>query len=266
MPFVEIDNRRVHYTARPGGRHAIVFLHGGFGSSSDLWAETMAVLPPQWSAYAIDNFVDSDPPPDGYNVAAFARRAAGFARGLGLDRPVLVGHSMGGVVCQLTALDYPAAVGGLVLVCTGASMTNHQLARDLLDDLRCGGGTAESLRAISANWFHTAPPAFFERYVARAATAPLDAMISVQESLIAADTRARLPHIAIPTLVVFGRYDTGRTFDHAQTLLAGIPNSRLAIMKDSGHTPMAETPAAFNTALHAFLDGLAAVPTRSSGG
>lgn len=261
MPWIEIENSRVHYTARPGGRPSIVFLHGGFGSSSDLWAETMAALPAAWSAYAIDNVLHSDPPPGGYNVAAFARRAAAFAAALGLERPVFAGHSMGGVVCQLTALASPAQVGGLVLVCTGASMTSHDLARRLLAELKDGAGSAESIRAISANWFHGTPPrAAFERYVENATRAPLDAMIAVQESLIAADLRDELHHIEAPTLVVFGAHDTGRTYAHARTLLDGIPNSTLAVMKDSGHTPMIETPADFNAALHAFLATLAFAP------
>src|SRR5215207_2057012 len=57
VPWIEIDSRQVHFTARPGGPQSIVFLHGGFGSSSDLWADAMAALPPAWSAYAIDNFL-----------------------------------------------------------------------------------------------------------------------------------------------------------------------------------------------------------------
>ncbi len=263
MPWIEIENSRVHYAARPGGRQSIVFLHGGFGSSSDLWAETIAELPAAWSAYAIDNFLHSDPPPGGYNVAAFARRAAAFATalGLGLERPVFAGHSMGGVVCQLTALGAPERVGGLVLVCTGASMTNHDLARRLLANLKDGAGAAGSMRAISANWFHGTPPqAAFERYVANATQAPLGAMIAVQESLIAADLRDELHHIEAPTLVVFGAHDTGRTYAHARTLLDGISGSTLAVMKDSGHTPMIETPADFNVALHGFLATLAFAP------
>jgi pimeloyl-ACP methyl ester carboxylesterase len=232
----------------------MIFLHGGFGSSSELWSGTMAALPADWTAYAIDNFLRSDPPPEGYNVAAFAKRTAAFVRALGLDRPVLAGHSMGGVVCQLTAIEHPQAVGGLVLVCTGASMTNHQLARDLLDELRESGGSAATIRDISAQWFHGDPPTpFFEGYVARAASAPLQAMIDVQVSLIAADLRERIGRIAAPTLVVFAAHDTGRTFDHAQMLLSGIRGSELATMTNSGHSPMVETPADFNAVLHAFL-------------
>jgi pimeloyl-ACP methyl ester carboxylesterase len=248
----------VHYAVRPGGPQAAIFLHGGFGSSSELWADAMAALPAEWTGYAVDNFLRSDPPPDGYNVAAFARRVAGFVGALGLDRPVLVGHSMGGVVCQLATIEHPRAVGALVLTCTGAAMTNHQLARDLLAELCAGGGSAATIRAISAHWFHGKPPMpFFADYVARAASAPLQAMIDVQASLIATDLRDRLGSIAVPTLVVFGAHDRGRTFDHAQMLLAGIRGSTLATMPDSGHSPMVETPAAFNAALHAFLRQLA---------
>jgi 3-oxoadipate enol-lactonase len=253
MPYVDIDGVNVHYTERRGGPSSVIFLHGGFGSSSDLWRETMEALPDEYSAYAIDNFLKSDPPPGGYNVVALARRTAGFAARLKLDRPVLVGHSMGGVVSQITAIRHPHAVGGLVLVCTGASMSNHQLARDLLVELRDGGANPKTLRSISAHWFHTAPRAFFDRYVALATGAPLEAMIKVQESLIDTDLRAELPKIRAPALVVFGAHDTGRTFEHAQTLLNGIRNSELATMHESGHTPMAETPDAFNAAFHGFL-------------
>lgn len=260
MPFVEIDNARVHYAARKSGKQAVVFLHGGFGSSSELWATAMVALPPDWSGYAIDNFLRSDAPPEGYNVNAFAKRTAGFIAALDLEQPILVGHSMGGVVCQLTALLYPEQVGGLVLTCTGAHMTNHHLARDLLRQLRDNGGDRDNLRAISANWFHQIPGAFFDGYVDRAASAPLQAMIDVQASLIATDLRGKLPQIEAQTLVVFGAHDTGRTIEHAQTLLDGIPGSQLAIMKDSGHSPMVETPEAFNTALREFLTALTPMP------
>jgi pimeloyl-ACP methyl ester carboxylesterase len=257
MPWITVDGANVNYAVRRGGNNAIVFLHGGFGSSSELWSATMEALPQEWTGYAIDNFLHSDAPPSGYNVDAFAKRAAGFVKALGLDHPVFAGHSMGGVVCQLTAIDYPQAVGGLVLTCTGASMTNHQLARDLLDDLRSGGGTSDSIRAISANWFREPPEPFFSQYVARAFRAPLHAMIDVQASLIAADTRDRLARISVPTLVVFGAYDTGRTIDHARTLLSGIAGSTMVTMADSGHSPMVETPDDYNRALRAFLNTIA---------
>ncbi len=259
MPFVTIDGRRVHYAHRAGGPRTIVFLHGGFGSSSQLWSNAMEALPAEWSAYAIDNFIHSEAPPEGYNVAAFAKRLAGFVAALGLDRPVVAGHSMGGVVSQISALDYPEAVGGLVLVCSGATMANNKVARPLLAKLETEGHRPGALRAMSESWFRWPQGPFFERYVELAQTAPLQAMIDAQISLIEADVKARLGEIRVPTLVMFGPYDTGRTMEHALMLKDGIAGARLAVLEESGHTPMADTPDAFNAALSQFL---ASIPAR----
>jgi len=254
MANIVIENARVDYDVREGGEYPIVFLHGGFGSSSELWARSMAALPDRYTAYALNNFIRSDPPPAGYNVCAFAHRVGAFVRKLGLARPVIAGHSMGGVVYQLAALEYPDLIGGLVLVCTGASMRNHDLGRRLLDQMKRGGMAEETIRAVSSHWFHRPPPAgFFDQYVARAKSASWQAIIDVQESLIATDVEDRLHEIKVPTLVVYGAHDTGRTFDHAETLLRGIAGSRLAAMRDSGHSPMLETPEEFDAALHHFL-------------
>ena len=253
MPFIQVEGSRVHYAERRGGQRSVVFLHGGFGSSSELWARPMAALPSEYSAYAIDNFLRSDPPPGGYSVPQFARRVGGFIEALGLERPVLVGHSMGGVTVQLAAIRFPERVGGLVLVCTGPAMTNHDAARRWLEQLRDHGHEYETIRDISANWFYRPVPDFFEGYVQRAATAPLKAMVDVQASLIETDLRAQLRDIRCPTLVVWGKHDSGRTMEHAQALLDGIPNSRLAAMNESGHSPMIETPREFDEAFHSFL-------------
>ena len=251
MPVIKLEGRRIHYAEHGGGERAVVFLHGGFGSSSELWARTAAALPPGWRGYAIDNFLRSDAPPEGYSVQAFARRAGLFIDALGLQRPVLAGHSMGGVVCQIAGIELGARLGGLVLVCTGPTMTDHELGRRLLAELEREG--PQALRAISTHWFRHAPADFFPGYVERACAAPLSAMIDVQASMIATDLRPMLRHVSVPALVVFGCHDTGRTREHALALLEGVADSRLAEMPDSGHTPMLETPAAFDAAFHRFL-------------
>jgi 3-oxoadipate enol-lactonase len=254
MPSVVIEGACVDYDVRKGGDHPVVFLHGGFGSSSELWARAMTALPQRYTAYAPNNFIRSDPPPTGYNVTAFAHRVGVFIATLGLGRPVLVGHSMGGVVCQLAALEFPDRVAGLVLVCTGASMRNHELGRRLLGEMKSSALPEETIRSVSSHWFHRPPPpGFFEEYVSRAKTASWQAMIDVQASLLATDIEDRLGEIRCPALIVFGAHDTGRTRDHAETLLRGIVGSRLAVMQESGHSPMLETPEAFDAALHQFL-------------
>ncbi|WP_347557135.1 alpha/beta hydrolase [Robbsia sp. KACC 23696] len=254
MPIIRLDGARVHYTDSGGDGRPVIFLHGGFGSSSELWQRTIDALPAGWRGLAIDNFLRSDAPPDGYNIAALARRVAAFIDRLGLVRPVVVGHSMGGVVTQMTAARYQDKLGGITLVCTGPSMTNHSLGRALLAQLE--SSDIDTMREISAHWFRVLPQPFFDGYVERAKAAPISAMIDVQASLIETDMRADLPDIALPALVVWGAHDAGRTMEHAQRLLDGLPNSRLAPMHDSGHSPMLETPEAFDSAFHAFLTSI----------
>jgi MFS family permease len=131
MPTVVIEGARVDYDLREGGDRPIIFLHGGFGSSSQLWTRTMAALPHRYTAFALNNFIRSDPPPTGYSVAAFAHRVGEFARALGLGRPVLAGHSMGGVVCQLAAQLSNAV--GLLLGSGVAALVTTVLTVEALD-------------------------------------------------------------------------------------------------------------------------------------
>lgn len=253
MLNVAVDGRKIVYEKIGAGPRSVIFVHGGFGSSSVLWRETMARLPATRTGYAINNFVWSEAPPDGYSVHAFARRVVNFAATLGLEKPILVGHSMGGVVCQLAALAAPDKIGGLVLIGTGASVRGHGLARGLLAEMERDGVNAAQIRKTSEHWFATTPRDFFERYVEAAVLAPGQAIVDVQRSLIETDLEDRLGAIACPALVVHGRLDGGRTVDHAQTLHRGIKDSELLILDQCGHSPMVEAPAEFDARFHAFL-------------
>jgi pimeloyl-ACP methyl ester carboxylesterase len=244
----------VHFDVRGNGRKSVIFVHGGFGSSAELWHRTMDALPSDFTGYAIDNFLRSEAPPDGYNVHSFAKRLGHFAAELGLAKPIIVGHSMGGVVCQLAALSFPETFGGMVLIGTGPTMRNHGLGQQLLDRMKAEGVTKEMMRDFSAHWFYQpAPGNFFEEYVSRAQQAPAQAIIDAQASLLEVDLVDQLGTIAIPTLIVHGAHDHGRPIEHAKLLLNGIRNSRLCVCEESGHSPMLETPSVFDKEFHAFL-------------
>ncbi|MCR0985024.1 alpha/beta fold hydrolase [Roseomonas populi] len=257
MQSVTVEGSRVAYEEAGTGDRCIVFVHGGFGSSSGLWWQTMAALPAGWRGLAINNFIESDPPPAGYNIPSFARRLAGFIRALTPGRAVICGHSMGGVVCQEAAISHPEVVAGLVLVGTGPSIRNHGIAMEVLRQLEEGGGSRENLEAISRHWFAEIPDqTLFDEYVDTATRAPLQGMIDAQLSLVATDQEPRLPRIGAPTLILHGARDHGRTMEHAHRLRDGIPDTELVVFPESGHAPMWEAAAAFDTALARFLTRL----------
>ena len=149
---ITADGAEVVYDRPDADGFPIIFVHGGFGSSSELWHTTIESLPSDMCGYAINNFLRSDPPPDGYTIENFARRVAHFSLALGLERPVIVGHSMGGVVCQAARppSDFPEMFSGVVLIGTGPTMRNHMTARALLERLRAEPMSEDLMRDISA--------------------------------------------------------------------------------------------------------------------
>lgn len=118
--FLEIGGTRVHYVEKGEGP-AVVLLHGAHGSLRDFTFDLVDRLAPRYRVIAFDR------PGLGYSgrIAPYGRlfegagespsdqaaHLAAAARRLGADRPIVVGHSMGGIVALAWALDHdPAAV------------------------------------------------------------------------------------------------------------------------------------------------------------
>ena len=90
----------------------------GFGSSTYTWRKSVDALAPRYRVYALDlkGFGLTAKPKDGrYHMDAYTRHLLGFLDAMKLERPVLVGHSLGGAVVARLALLHPERVGGLVL-------------------------------------------------------------------------------------------------------------------------------------------------------
>ena len=114
----------------------------------------------------------SDKPADGFTLDDYARDVAAVVRGLRLDRPALVGHSMGARIAAATAVRFPDLVGPLVLAdppLTGPGRGEYPMSLEAfmsqLDAAKSGGG-ADALRqyfptlteeqlAIRARWLPT---------------------------------------------------------------------------------------------------------------
>jgi pimeloyl-ACP methyl ester carboxylesterase len=196
------------------------------------------------------------PHPDGrdYSIQAFVDDLLEVYRGLEIDDAVLVGLSMGGTVAQSFALSHPDRVRALVLV--GA--TPHGLGEDVnvdnvLEAIDEVGVVAASQNVIERSFGQSASAdlvAFARQEVAQT---PEFVARQAIVSLNASDSRHRLVEIQAPTLVVVGDQDVITPPAESSVLAKGIPDSRLEVVKDAGHFPMLEQPAAFNRALDLFL-------------
>lgn len=116
--LMAFDRRRLHYLDRGAGR-PIVLIHGLGGQIGNFAFALVDRLSRRFRVIAFDR------PGSGYSprrasepagVRVHADAIAGAIRALGLERPVVVGHSLGGAVALALALDHPDCVGALALV------------------------------------------------------------------------------------------------------------------------------------------------------
>jgi pimeloyl-ACP methyl ester carboxylesterase len=116
--IVELDGEKIHYVDRGSGS-PIVMIHGLAGNLRHFTYALVDRLATDFRVIAVDR------PGSGYSTrshktpATLGAQAATIARlmqTLGLNRPLVAGHSLGGAVSLALALDYPDHVGGLALI------------------------------------------------------------------------------------------------------------------------------------------------------
>ncbi len=108
---------QIAYEARGGGDHAIVFVHGWSGDRS-FWRRQMRSLDTERRLVAVDliGHGESDAPETEYSKSLFAESVAAVMNNLGIERAVLVGHSMGVTVVRQFYRLHPDRVEALVAV------------------------------------------------------------------------------------------------------------------------------------------------------
>lgn len=125
--FIDIDGARIHYLDEGSGP-PILFIHGLAGQMRNF---THSLLEPLKSNHRI---VMLDRPGSGYStrspeasaaIGAQAATISRFAEALGLERPLVVGHSLGGAIALALALNHPEQVSGLALIAPVTRLPEH---------------------------------------------------------------------------------------------------------------------------------------------
>lgn len=270
--FMDVDGTRLHYLdrgPRNGKARPVVFLHGN-GTTADDWSLSLLdEASRRWRCVCFDR------PGHGYSEAT-PRREAGPAaqaallraatRKLGLERPIIVGHSLAGAVALAWALDFPQEVGGLVIL----SAFTHPVPRadfiPLMGPAIPAVGPVLSrtvlppvdrliLPALMRRIFepNPVPPAYnqlppdllLRPTQLEAAAAQLAALVPGVAAMV-----SRYPEIRCPTSIVAGQED--RIVDpqaHAARLHDAIGGSTLHLLAGTGHMPQHARPEAVMAAI-----------------
>jgi pimeloyl-ACP methyl ester carboxylesterase len=271
---VVVDGVRLAIEEAGEGGRPLLLVHGFTGAKEDFtdFLERLAAL--GWHAVAPDNrgHGASDKPAgtESYSLDRFAADSLGIADQLWPgQRFVLLGHSMGGMIAQVLAVQHPDRLAGLILMDTGhgrLSIPADQLEK--IDAIVQEVGVA-GLADIQARQTEPGPldsPAhlklmaerpgyreFNERKLRAASDDMYRAMIAVITG--AEDRLDSLAAIRVPTLVLVGEQDA--PFIRASENMAKtIPDAELAVLPDAGHSPQFENEDAWWGAVSGFLASL----------
>lgn len=251
-----------HWRERGAGE-AIVFLHG-VGGHSLAWDAQLETFGADHRAIAWDM--------PGYGESAglaettfpaLADALLALLDHLGLARPHIVGHSIGGMVAQEFIARHPDRAASLVLSATSPAFGNPDgdfqktFVAARLAPLDAGRSMASVADEVVPRLVGTgADPAGIARAKACMAQVAPETFRAMIRALVTFDRRDALSAIAVPTLCLSGSQDTNAPAPMMAKMAARIPGARSVCLDGLGHLANLENPARFDAAVRAFLDGL----------
>ncbi len=259
--FILTMMTRLHFLdPNPGGSPAVLLLHG-LGANGSMWTlQFDDLIAAGYRPLAPDapGFGDSPYDGRGWNFRRVAADLAALLRELQTGPAHVVGLSMGGVIAQQFALDYPDLVRKLVLVSTFAVLRPGNLSQWLYFFQRLVVvhlvGLEQQSKIVARRVF-PAPGQESLREMAAAQIARADprAYRAAMRHLGLFDSRRRLGEIRVPTLVITGERDTTVSPARQKMLADGIPGARQVVLPGGGHAVAIDQAGAFNRALLEFL-------------
>lgn len=253
VSVVEASGLRIAYREAGSGLCS-VFIHGALGSSLS-WiyqlreAERMGVR-----ALALDlpgHGGSEDLGLEQVRIEDYASVVADFIQALGLERPLVVGHSMGGAIALSLAVDRPGLVGALVLANTGARL---KVAREIIEGIERDYEGAV-VRVIAPLAFSpSAPRGLVEESIREMLRVPRHVALRNFKACSIFDARGRLGEVRAPTLIVAGSEDRLTPVKWAARLHEGIAGSELRVIAGAGHATMLERHREFNEALLSLIN------------
>jgi 3-oxoadipate enol-lactonase len=249
---------------------ALVFLHG-IGGNARAFTNQLRYFGSDWRAIAWDMpGYGGSAPLAAVSIAALAEALSRFLEQLGVERPVLVGHSIGGMIVQQLVAGRADAAGAIVLAQTSPAFGRPEgdWQRDFiaarLGPLDRGETMAGLAPGLVAELVGDDPdPQGLALTRACMSVVPEASYRAMMRALMGFDLRDALPRLGVPTLVLAGGKDTNAPAPMMARMAERIPGAAYACLDGVGHLAPMEQPALFNAALSDFF---AAIPVSSRAG
>jgi len=238
----------------------VIFLHG----ITDSWhsfQKVLPLLPSNIHAFAISQrgHGDSERPGTGYHPKDLAADVAAFIRQKKLERVVVVGHSMGSLVAQQFALDYPNLLKGLVLIGADAAFKDNDWIPEFYNEVMSMNDriTREYMEAFQkATLANDIDAEYFRTVVDEGLKVPTSVFAAALNGMLSVDYTEQLKLITVPTIIFWGDKDAFCLASDQEMLVKNISHVRKIVYHQTGHALHWEKPQRFVTDLSNFLHTL----------
>lgn len=245
--YIDAGGIKTYYEQKGTGPPTLVLIHG-LAASTYVYHKVFDPLAEHFTVYAFDSkgFGATAKTRGDYTLNNLRDHLRDFLDAAGIERAVLVAHSMGGEVALRFALDAPERVQGLVLLDSAGYVQPEDSRETFRAILRWTlSGSHEKTRAD-----------------VRAHVRPLRTVHGNRAWLHRrygddwGNVADRIPEITVPVLLMWCEDDPVLPVAHAERFKAALPQAKLITYPECGHRPQFEKPDAVAEAITAFVTGL----------
>ena len=254
------DGRFSYQAAGEIGAPALVFLHG-IGGAARAWRDQLDGFATRYRTVAWDMpGYGASQPLETTSIANLANALKDFLQAVNVEKPTLVGHSIGGMIVQQLLKTDPKLPHAVVLAQTSPAFgkPDGDWQRTFIE-ARLGplerGETMKDLAPKVVSELAGDEPNARGMEIARdcMAKVPEATYKATMRALIGFDLRDILKYIKVPTLLLAGSKDTNAPAPMMQKMASYIPQAQYVELEGVGHLANLERPMIFNAALASFL-------------
>jgi pimeloyl-ACP methyl ester carboxylesterase len=264
MPFATSSGATIHYAAEGGGGDTLLLVMGLGGHASEWGSAFVADLASDHRVVRMDNrgIAQSQSKTQTWTMEDMANDVVAVIDALGAASVHLVGTSMGGMIAQLVAAQYPSRVSRLVLMATTyggrESVPPEPRAVAVLGPtpgLSVAEQRRRGLRALTSDAFAEDHADLIEMLVAQRERNPTPGpTFKAQfDAIMLSDRSEVVSRIRCPTLVIHGDLDPLVPIHNGHMLADRIQGSRFVLLEGCGHLPHLERPEETAKAIREFL-------------
>jgi pimeloyl-ACP methyl ester carboxylesterase len=256
VPIVQTGGGKISYwIGRKGlleGRENILFIHGA-GGGQYTWSYQKAFFEMQFNPIIVELPGHGESEGEGeQEIVRYAGHIHTFLKILDLHNVFLIGHSMGGCIVQILALNQPKIIKGIVLVGTGARLKVNPV---ILDGIK--NNFEETVQKINHfAYSQQAPSNLIKMGIFSMRQCRSEVLYGDFSACDRFDITSEVEKIDLPTLILCGNDDQLTPSKYSEFLHSRIRGSKLEIFPKAGHMVMMESPQVFNEKIKQFIENV----------